>query len=164
MPTLTEHAHADHGRGPQVAQHGVEVGATHRAQAVQAGQHDVARLDADLGDDLDRLGAGAQGDAVLQDAGEQPGVVVRALAVVAPHGDAVHHRHPCGAGGPHQPGDVGDGLALGRFGQLRQGRVRADDRALALLGHDRGVGRIDEVTQVERHQAGFPTRGSTRST
>src|SRR5690606_38805215 len=68
-------------RHPEVAQHGVEVGPAHRADAVAAAEHDVGGRDADLRHDLDGRAPGHQLDLPPGDGVEQPGVGVRALAV-----------------------------------------------------------------------------------
>ena len=108
-----------------------------RPEAVQAREHDVGGLDADLGEDLDGGGTWTQGHTVLQDADEEAGVVVRALTVIPAHGHAVHHRHTGGQS----------------LGGREKGALDAND----LRGHRPRLGRRgDHVVLAHEHQGRNP--------
>ena len=151
------HRHArDDDRGDaEVAQHGIEVGATHRVEPVEAPEEDVARLGADLVDDRGLVAPGLHGHADLAGRREQAGVHAHAALVGARPRETVDDGHADGPSAPHEPGDVGDRLLAGRGAEIGERSRVADDAVLHFRRHDRGVRRVDELAQFHRHRGKY---------
>ena len=85
----------------------------------------------------------------------QAGVAIRALEVGPRLRGAVKHRHVEFARRGGKTRAVADEvLCRGRFGERGQRRRCADHSVLYFLQHERGVRRVDEFNDVERHAAG----------
>ena len=88
-----------------------------------AREHDVGRVDADLGGHLHRRAAGREAHRRLLHAAEQPGVAVRALAVVTRLGGAVQNGDPGCARCVRKARAVADEIDRGR-GLRQRGQHR----------------------------------------
>ena len=116
-------------------------------------QHDIVRRDADRGRNLHRVAPRRQahiGD--LRHAEEQARVAVRTPPVGAGLRGAVEHRYAGRARRRREAGAVLDQVDGRRgFGERGQRRRLTHHAVLHLLQHERGVRRIDERGEVERH-------------
>src|SRR6476469_10866575 len=104
--TTTRYADGDDCRDAEVAQRRVEVGATHRSDAVRPAQHHIGWRRAEFGQQ--RRARAAGGDVDTASDGEDLRVLVAAETVGPPRYEAVHDRHPGIAARWQQKSDVGD--------------------------------------------------------
>ncbi len=147
---VDRYADGDDRRHPEVAQDRVEVGATHRADAVPPVQHDIVWGRAEFGQQRGALTAGTDVD-LLSSHHEDRRIVVRAEPVGPPLHQAVHDTHAGVAGGRQQPFDVGQRLASRLLGEHGEAGVGPDDGALEFLRDDRRVAGRRDLGEVDAH-------------
>ena len=151
MATLTDTPMPTIDVDAEVAQHRVEVGAAHRAEAVEALEHEVARLGAELGQQRGAGAAGREVDAELAGGVEQAGVGVGAEVVGPAHGEAVHDRHDAARAAATSRTMLGTAARPASSARSRRHGELADDADLALLGDEGAARRVEQGGEVDGH-------------
>jgi len=119
---------------------------------VEAGEHEVLGPRADLGHQRGGLRVGVERPLRARHVPEQPRIAIGAEAVAAALGGAMDDPHARRARGGDQLRDVPDHVdARDARGEVGQRGLLADHALLTLLGDERGVFRVDEAGEIERH-------------